>query len=109
MVNTIGRISAKKNLTPEDILQVINAVEHYASKKKVVPNSEIGKNSLNLGFSAIKAVAGSPEARQQFLEPHKANITRLQNNMLQKNLITEDMLTFPQQKQPAPQQPVRGM
>ena len=101
MVGAIGSVSAKTRLTPEDKLYVINAVEHYASEKRVVPSSENGKLSLNYGYEAIKAVAASPEAQETFLRPLEQNITRLQNVMLRKNLITEDrMIRLPEQEAP---------
>ena len=101
MVGAIGRVSAKTALTPEDKLHVINAVENYASKKRVVPNSENGKLSLNYGYEAIKAVAASTEAEEKFLRPLEANITRLQESMLRKGLIAEDrMIRLPAQDEP---------
>lgn len=101
MVGAIGSVSTKTKLTPEDKLYVINAVEHYASEKRVVPSSENGKLSLNYGYEAIKAVAASPEAQETFLRPLEQNITRLQDAMLRKNLITEErMIRLPEQEEP---------
>ena len=83
------------------ICKMINAVENYASKKRVVPNSENGKLSLNYGYEAIKAVAASPEAEEKFLRPLEANITRLQESMLRKGLIAENrMIRLPVQDGP---------
>ncbi len=87
MVGAIGRVSAKTELTAEDKLHVINAVENYASKKRVVPNSENGKLSLNYGYEAIRAAASSLEAGEKFLRPMEANITRLQETMLRKDRL----------------------
>lgn len=97
MVKAIGQVSSKEKISAEDKILVINAVKNYASKKKVVPNSESGKKSLNFGYMAIKAVTASDASQEKFIRPMESNITRLQSRMLRDNLINEDtMIKLPQ-------------
>ena len=90
MVKTLQQVTQKKNLTGEDKLKVINAVENYAGKKRVVPRTDGGKQSLDLAYQAMEAVVPTKredyEVRAKFLGEHQGNIQRLRDAMVRDGL-----------------------
>ncbi|MBR0523065.1 MAG: hypothetical protein IJJ75_07715, partial [Firmicutes bacterium] len=106
MVKTLQQVTRKKELTGEDKLKVINAVENYAGKKRVVPRTDDGKKSLDLAHQAMEAVVPSREkdleTNTKFLRPHRQNVTQLRNAM-----IRDGLMPRPQQEAAQNEGPVR--
>ena len=96
MVKAVHQLSKKEKISGEDKIRLINAVEHYASLKRVVPRSTGGKVSLDLGFQAMEAVIpqneGKDEAWNTFMAPHTENIAQLRTEMERKGLRQPDQL-----------------
>ena len=88
MVKAIGQAVLKPELTSEDRLNVINAVNNYTSQKRYIPRSDDGKISLFNAFKAMEAVVpASYDPRRKFITPHMEHFQDLQTAMERRGLL----------------------